>query len=103
MQLASLAQYAFRVRAMCLCRFRVSPVGWSEQPVLEPRYPLAGALVYVVDMPHMQRVPNVPAVKLARPDLDQTKTAMVVESTLVIGSGQGQDELDISWVDCGGT
>jgi hypothetical protein len=37
----------------------------------------------------MQRVPNVPttAVELARPDLDQTKAAMVVESTPVTGSG----------------
>jgi hypothetical protein len=39
-------------------------------------------------MPYMQRVPNVPttAVELARSDLDQTKAAMVVESTPVTGS-----------------
>jgi hypothetical protein len=89
MQLAALAQYPFRVRAMSLCQFRVSPGRWSAQPVVSLGIHWAGALVNVVDMPYMQRVPNVPttAVELARPDLDQTKAAMVVESTLVTGSG----------------
>jgi hypothetical protein len=37
----------------------------------------------------MQPLPNVSttAVELARPDLDQTEAAMVVESTPVTGSG----------------
>jgi hypothetical protein len=58
----------------------------QEGGMRSPSYGLgiqwAGALVNVVDMPYMQRVPNVPttAVELARPDLDQTKATMVVES-----------------------
>jgi hypothetical protein len=89
MQLAALAQYPFRVRAMCLCQFRVSPGRWSAQPVVSLGVHLAGALVNVVDIPYMQRVPKVPttAVELARPDHDQSKAAMVVESTPVTGSG----------------
>jgi hypothetical protein len=55
--------------------------------------------------PYMQRVPNVPttAVELARPDLDRIKAAKVVKSTPVTGSGYGQDELNISWVNGGGS
>jgi hypothetical protein len=86
MQLAALAQYPFRVRTMCLCQLKMSPGRWPSQGL---GIHWVGALVNVVDMPYMQCVPNVPttAVELARPDLDQTKAAMVVESTPVTGSG----------------
>jgi predicted thioesterase len=50
---------------------------------------VAGTLANVVDMPFMLHIPNMhtTAVELARPDLDQSKAAMVVESTPVAGSG----------------
>jgi hypothetical protein len=65
---------------------------------------LAGALA--VDMPFVQRVPNVPAIELARPDFDQTKAAKVVDSISVSG---GQNEphnwafADANGFDCEGS
>jgi hypothetical protein len=60
-----------------------------EQPAAGPGNQLAGALA--VNMPSVQRVPNVPttAIELARPDFDQPKAAKVVDS---ISVSDGQDD-----------